>query len=229
VNRQTHCIYTEEDLREKFLALNLPLAKLEEMRSHLNKAAAIWKSAKRDPSDYCAPAKAKSALSKVERLAQQLNQAIIDLPHRARQSLEIELNMTVQRGIFDESGERHGLCLPFHLDDTTHIILGIEKVGFIVSDLGDLAQRGRTNYIGGQRVKGDYPLDLWVSNVSMAWINILGKRYTRDCTNNGQPISPAAIFTVFAFSKLSPETPSTTVLNAMKRNIAKNNRKATGK
>lgn len=65
----------------------------------------------------------------------------------------------------------------------------------------------------------DYPLRGWIRDMSYI-VQSTGCRFTRDVSDNGTPISPAALFCVAAYAVLSPSTPPSRVLNEMKRFIS---------
>ncbi len=65
----------------------------------------------------------------------------------------------------------------------------------------------------------NFPLKAWTRSMLFLCKATLGAPFTRDETQ-GQPVSRATIFCVKAFEVLSPETPKTLILSAMKGAIA---------
>lgn len=222
-------VYSEHELREQFEAQNLPLEKLDFVRNNLNRCAAIWKWQNGEPSDHSASSEVKAQLGRVGRLAHGLAQAIEDLPHQAKLALESQFSSLIQSQIGSENENPSALCIPLVDGGGEFVSLQADDIVSISSEIGNLTFEACDNYRAAQRTKRDYPLDIWIANIRRIWTDLSGRPYSRDATSDGQPVSPAAEFTVFAYSKLSPDTPPTKVLNAMKRNIAEVNRKVTGK
>lgn len=78
-------------------------------------------------------------------------------------------------------------------------------------------------YLNKPGRKPDPALETWMLCMRSLWVR-LGREFKRDVSETGQANSEAARFCVDAYNILSPDTPSTKVLNAMKKTISSHNR-----
>jgi hypothetical protein len=77
--------------------------------------------------------------------------------------------------------------------------------------------------------KEDDDLKFWLGHIRNLWVDFLNRRFTRDVTNEGQPISEAARFCVRACQLVDPKTPPSRILNEMKKIITEDRKTATGR
>lgn len=69
----------------------------------------------------------------------------------------------------------------------------------------------------------NFQLRKWIAQIRSFWVRDLERSFTRDFTNNSEPISEAARFCVEAYKIIKPATPNSEIQQAMKKHIAELN------
>lgn len=215
--------YSQTDLEELFAEFAIATEHHAETVRVLEHAAASWRRARPEPDDQVPPAKLKSSLGKVAKLADQLTEALSALPAQAAVNLEMEYirTETALAMTYGLSPNRKGVAIYIEEPDGTEfaVTLELHEISEIIAYLGEMAQRAADKPAGRTGAKRDEALRWWVLYMDRYWTRTLGRKFTRDVTSDGVPISEAARFCVSAFEKVCPDTPSSRVLNEMRHCI----------
>lgn len=215
--------YSQTDLEELFAEFDIATEHRAETVRVLEHAATSWRWSRPTPEDQVPPAKLKSSLGKVAKLSDQLNEALSALPAQATVNLEMEY-IRVDGALAFTYGlvpNRKGVAIYIEEPDGTEfaVTLELHEISEVIANLGDLARRSADKPAGRKGTKRDQQLRSWVSDIDMYWTKTLGRKFTRDVTSEGVPISEAARFCVSAFEKVCSDTPPSRVLNEMKHCI----------
>ncbi len=226
-------MYSDEVFDTLCTEFRIPSESQLEFRDALEGAAEVW-AYHVGRGDLSIPAASiKRDLEKVEKLAGRLYDSLNDLDYFCHERFAMK-DATLSHDICDGAQRsRYGHKLHRYTDsngDEVTILLEYQDLIDGVDILRQYASEALAE-IPPQRTgrKAVEPMRMWMTNIAATWSDLLGRPFTRDVHDNGEPISEAARFCVTAFAELDPKTPPETVLNAMKKTITAQRRKATGK
>lgn len=196
----------------------------DDLARFLEDAAAIYRWHQISPEAAIRPAMVKSSLKKVAKLSAQLTEALNGLPPRAEVTLAIEYAKSEDAALMASMGNQSkpkgaALYVPEPDGSETLVTLEMNEVLDVIGHLGRMAAQAADLPPGRIGTKRNDGLRMWVLNMERFWTKTLGRSFSRDATSAGEPVSAAARFCVAAFKPVSPDTPPSRVLNAMKISI----------
>jgi len=97
----------------------------------------------------------------------------------------------------------------------------------VISEMAFAAEAVFTKVHSGPQT--DFLLRRWIHNMRRVWTDGLGRNFTRRFTDDGKPLSPAAVLCVFAYRHLDPKTPPSLINSEMKKRIAEDRKNTDGK
>ena len=223
--------YREADLKKLISDFDIPHELCHELRPILEDSAAIWRWKNSNENSFKAPATTSAAIRRVAKKAGSLKDALEGLPDQAFVALNRAYEQATDRAALDESGVASGpaLSAPTEFGTDGRVYPDLEEITQLIAVLEKIAldvPLPSTTWKGPRKSSA---LGLWIANIAMFWTDTLSRDFTRDISDTGEPISPAARFCVEAFALLSPDTPTQTVLNAMKAHITSAKRKRLAK
>ncbi|KEP70708.1 hypothetical protein DL1_15595 [Thioclava dalianensis] len=195
-----------------------------EVRTRLEGAGDVWKRLGGGTTDSLRPGEIKKELQQVSKQAGKLYDRLkalsLDANHALMQSHE-----RIGQAAAPKDLEQGDLQYPFVAitegdPSPVAIALQAKDLSKIISGIRDVAEAAIDDQKTGRAgKKSDDALRLWITNIETIWIDILGRPFSRDVTDAGDPISEAARFCVEAFKPIDAALPSSRVLNAMKTRI----------
>lgn len=223
--------YRETDLEKLVAEYDIPKEHCESLGKFLEDIAAIWRWNKPKENGHNKPSNTAMALQRVSKKAGSLKDAIHSLSPDVLSALNFKFVSAMDHAAMIQDSNTPMPVLPVSMDDGSvePMILKLGEVTQLIAALEFIASSMKTQSTGWKGPRKDPALRLWIANVAKFWTNTLGRSFTRDVSDTGDPISPAARFCTEAFFHLSPETPPQTVLNAMKTHISSVNRKSLAK
>jgi hypothetical protein len=195
-----------------------------ELKKRLNEEAWIWHRNTRMTTPIAAPSQIRKELQDVHKQMCRLQSALSNLSPSARQAIQRAESNAERPAILEEL--RDQVKYPFvgypspdgsfgnvllSLDDLRELLDGF---GSLVSDTAE----GLSSRPAGRR--RDHATRIWVKNIAEIWTELLGRPFTRDVTDAGEPITEAARFCVDTFKALAPRAPQSRILTVMKEHIA---------
>tara|TARA_R110000850_G_scaffold88316_8_gene189729 strand:+ start:1426 stop:2121 length:696 start_codon:yes stop_codon:yes gene_type:complete len=218
--------YTSAFFERWFDELDVAPEQRQRISAAIDDAAATWNDRRADrvSAEYLKARKAElTALAQASRayggtLATlssaswaMMSMASDELNEIAPQAMSIASPEYVRRGqVSFEVNDGEGDKQILHLQTLQHVISHLASVA-------DFAAQERTKL--GKGPARDTPLETWIWSIANIWAQYLKRPFTRDLTSDGQPISLAARFCVEAYHCLDPLTPTSRVLNEMKKRI----------
>jgi hypothetical protein len=195
-----------------------------EMASLLEDAAAIWRWHGVKHSKRLTPAQTARSLDKAADQARKLCLTVTTLPEQAFGRLEVEIdnaqtNAATALIMRQPISGLPALTTPETDGETLGTILELSDILQMIAALERMAKDAAQLPSGNSGVKRDHALRMWIINIELFWVGTLGRVFSRDATSSGEPVSEASRFCVAAFKIVSPETPSSRVLNEMKHRI----------
>jgi hypothetical protein len=103
--------------------------------------------------------------------------------------------------------------------DIVRILGGFEVAAKVAVDRLPKRRRGQTR---------DLALRIWMINIERLWGQYTSSPFTRDETDTGEPITPAARFCVAAFHHIAPNYPTSRILWEMRHCIKRRNKPTGG-
>lgn len=217
-------IYTAEFLQDLFLEFDFDPAEQIIVQRELNNSAECWHGSLYDENPIEHAHDLQKKLGKISRLSDNLRAQIANIPQNTWTSL-FEYTEALQPDTVRLAFEGDGSS---YYDLVTHpahgswressIDLG-ELEGFLWS-LNQATSHMKTGLSFEKKFsRKDYKLHNWIRQIRTMWEQQLGRRFTRDALNSGEPVSEAARFCVKTYRVLDPETRHTRVLDAMKAYI----------
>lgn len=203
-------------------------------RKQLEDVAAIWRWQHSQTENPRSPSRDVKALGKVIKQTQKLQLALSALSDDAtsalrQTNLQYETQAIVSDNQYSDAGHKfyrytnQGGVETFLVDDVEDLIRAVSVLENVTSE----AKEGIGPIPDGRR--NDYAFSLWLSNIADMWTDQLGRPFTRDATEDGEPLSEAAQFCIAAFAYIEPSTSQIQILNEMRKHISKTRKKATGK
>lgn len=228
---QYRVTYREADLEKMITDFSIPNALRHDLGTLLEDSAAIWRWKNSTENSFKAPATTSAAIRRVAKKAGSLKEALEGLPDQAFVALNRAYEQATDRAALDESGVASGpaLSAPTEFGTDGRVYPDLEEITQLVAVLERIASDVPPPSATWKGPRKSSALGLWIANIAMFWTDTLSRDFTRDISDNGEPISPAARFCVEAFALLSPDTPTQTVLNAMKAHITSAKRKRLAK
>lgn len=216
--------YSQADLAALAQEFSIAPDKRAEMASLLEDAAAIWRWHGGDRSKPPTPAQIARSLNKAAAQARKLCLTVTTLPDQAFSRLEAVIdNAQADAATALIMGQKvsglPALTTPEMDSETLGALLGVPDILQMITTLERMAKNAAQSPAGNSGVKRDHALRMWIINIELFWVSTLGRVFSRDTTSSGEPVSEAARFCVAAFKIVSPETPSSRVLNEMKHRI----------
>ncbi len=205
-----------------------------EFRKQMEDVAAIWRFHQSQTENPRNPSRDKKALGKVIKQTQKLQLALSALSDDATSALHqtnrrYEMQAIVSDNQYSDIGHKF---YRYTNQDRVETIL-VDRIDDLIRAVSILenvtteAKEGMRPIPDGRR--NDYALSLWISNIADMWTNQLGRPFTRDATEGGDPLAEAAQFCIAAFEYIDPDTTPIRILNEMRKHISKSRKKATGK
>lgn len=228
--------YTAEQIEEFRLWLGLKSSHAIVLHNGLHNAALSWRLITSFPSSSTTVTDVSSELKRLASaagpLAATLAETGVATWHAMRDLSDIhnsDLYKSGIVGIADQSETTEAFQPAIYLQDIYgQTTVSIDDLRRCLAALAAMA--GSTRHTLPPATRGpqvDRPLLQWIYKVRQIFNHELKIPFTRDeCA--GVPISPAARVCVAAFSVLSPETPASRVLRAMKYEIAEHRKSITG-
>ncbi len=207
----------------------------KELQDRLEGAAKAWSwNDRRKDGEDQTPAKVKSELLNVSKVSQRLLTSLDQLGAVSTHELQRRYkspNPLVSIGILNGENKSNGhvLAIPNNDGSQGAITLQYEDVYTIIEALVGISANAADVRSGIKGVKRDEALRIWMINIEAIWTEVLNRKFSRDVTADGSPISEAACFCVASFQYISPETPQSRVLNEMKLCIQRTRKKGTGR
>jgi hypothetical protein len=233
-NQHDNQIYSDSvftNLSEQFA---IPKDQQTEVREGLADIAAIWRWGRSQTEHSRHPSRDKKALETVIKRTQKLQLALSRLSHDANAALrqtdfQPEMQAIVSDNKYSDAGHKF---YRYTNQDGVETIL-IDRVEDLIRSVSVLenvaseAKEGIRPVPDGRR--NDYALNLWISNIADMWTDQLGRPFTRDATESGDPLTEAAQFCIAAFAPIEPSTSPTRILNEMRKHNSQSRKKSTGK
>lgn len=194
----------------------------KEFSDVLEDAHSRWEWAQEMAAKKHKPSEIRLALVNVEKTALALKDVLATLPEVAIKEIDRISQTDYVRNL--ENPDYPSISLPalalrdpVASDSGSLIILDHEDWIQIAAALAITSKRALENVPHGKSGrKEEGALDYWIAIIAFYWTGTLNRKFSRDATDDGQPLSEAARFCVEAFSAVDPEVPQSRVLNAMK-------------
>lgn len=224
--------YSNDDVAHLCRIGGLHTDDLDGFREQLEDFAAVyrWEAAKYQ--DLPRSSDLKRELGAVRKRLTNLVQALGTLSEDARAELHLGFHDKARTdaarfatGTFGADGP--SLLLPYKEPDQA-LIVGFSDVERILGGMDqalDSVLEHLPNRAPGQT--RDFGLRLWIGNIKNFWERTTDAPFTRDATEAGEPITPAAIFCVEAFKMIEPDYPNSRILRELKDCIKRT--KSTGR
>ena len=227
--------YTADHIAVLATILGIGPAQHSQLATVLSHAVQTWERANDEPM-VKVPAKGRSAeLRKFAKIARDMQSALNDLSDAAWLSMHdgsdshnddhYESGIGTVAGNMDYGEAFHEPVV--RLIDYPylhHAIKGCELAQMmgLLSTTADAAASNLPDLRSGPL--SDRPLAAWMQSIAFM-VEDFGVPFKRDVAVDGSPVTAAARFCVAAYAVVSPITPSSRVLTAMKREITARNRK----
>ena len=227
--------YSKEDVAKLCQTFSLHPDDLDEFRNDLETSAAIYRWESKKYSDLPNRGVLTRDFTGLANAARRLGDMLENLPEETEDIFIGEIGRQTSREaalliggklqpddpallipVNLQGSNAMAICLDF--PDLKRIIRGLENTA--TSAIETLPKRRR----GQMR---NWGLRLWMTNMKMLWECTTDQPFTRDVTDAGDPITPAASFCVAAFHHIAPDYPQSRILREMKDCIQRS-RQATG-
>lgn len=96
---------------------------------------------------------------------------------------------------------------------------GLDDLAAILHDLSEIVGFGSSRFRQPKGPKRNYSLMNWLLSIASIWESNLGRRFTRHFHKNGEPISEAAILSLYAYQVLDPSIKPSDIDREMKEII----------
>jgi hypothetical protein len=213
--------YSVDDVTKLCKKLNFDEDQLALVRSELNSMASKWWSVVSLPANQVLAGELRVELERLERASRKLLKTMAetqngtwDAIHDASYVLRADRQ---ESGGEDVANHKRDDYEAAHVDapyDVTQFVAelkGIADASNVARQLQDPASAGRPR---------DIALDGWMQSAYALFRCKLGELFVRHVHEDGKPASHAAAFCVEAYHHLSPMTPTSLILNAMKYEIS---------
>lgn len=205
---------------------SIPPEKRLEAHKQLEDAAEIWQWHHTNSSRTTTPSTDRKSLIALAKDAERLRGSVQSLQLPARIHLEQSLTALELNSIFSTSTEPQApspvVRYPVQNNDCGILTFDSESIIELVAALEHAAvsaAKAIKPVPAGKR--RDHALRMWMINISRLWSGLLGRTFSRDVTNRGEPITAAAQFCIAAFAYFDTDTPPSRILNEMKLCIKK--------
>lgn len=205
-----------------------------DLTSQLNSAANTWLSMNADPLTAQSDGDTRKELLRIARALLKAKAELASISDTAWTVMHEASN--ILNSDHHTSGIENVAGPEWHIDEelrrSVRIIDNIETSSVsmnnlteslsILTELADVGAEAVLQPSSGPNV--DRALARWVYTMRQLVERTLHVPFTRDVALGNEPISPAACFCVNAFAIISPETPRSRVLNALKYEITEHNK-----
>lgn len=198
----------------------------------LERAAFGWDIRRTSPFQTLTEAQVANWTGKLSKEASKLQNLITSLPdevwfHLSHASGHLNRSLYEPR-IYMGAGQDEGKLIPTISGDHTTREASYEITNYVliealrtIANIAEITPHAYTSIKKGNRK--DFPLESWMMDALKIWTSMLGRKFSRDVSETGEPATAAAAFVVTAYNTLSPETPRSRVLNEMKKLITLQN------
>ncbi len=213
--------YSFEDAAVLCRTLNIHLDLAGFLHGQLDLMASHWWSVVSNPVNQVLAGELRNELEQLEKAARKLLKAMAETQngtwnaiHNAsdvlradRQESSGEDGADAKR---DDNGAAH-VGAPYGVTQFEAELKGIADASNVARQLQNSASAGRPS---------DIALEGWMRDAYALVHSKLGEPFVRHVHDDGEPSSFAAAFCVDAYHHLSPQTPTSLILNAMKKEIS---------
>ncbi|AFO89773.1 hypothetical protein D1822_00125 [Phaeobacter inhibens] len=215
--------YSDCDIQQLCEMAEAPLAAQPNLKTALEDVAANYRRMSGGEEFRPTNKETNRELLSIAKRAAQLAQQIEEMSHEAsvafeQQTIEDETQLLLGQPngpsliLPDEFGKGEASALILERNDTINVLRGIETAATRGSQRQSPRKSGRPFNMA---------LHVWMSNIAAIWGELSTLPFSRSVTDQNDPVSPAARFCALSFKRLSPKTPTSRVMLAMKDNISK--------
>ncbi|MEQ3748564.1 MAG: hypothetical protein ABNH26_04215 [Celeribacter sp.] len=213
--------YSDNDIQQLCEIAGAPSEVGPKLKTALEDVAANYRRMS-DSKELRATNKAKSReLSSIAKRAAQLARQIEGMSHEAHTAFERQITEDETKVLLGQStGPSLVLSDDVSGGETRALALEPRNIVNILRGIENTAARGTER--SSQRKSGrpfDMALNVWMSSISSIWDDFSTLPFSRYVTDQSDPVSPAARFCALAFKRLSPQTPTSRVMLAMKERV----------
>jgi hypothetical protein len=231
---------TLDPIRDWKLKADLPqhvsACKVQTSRQPRSMARAIYRWESEKHSDLSRSSVVSRDLQGLVRRIKRLDEGLENLPDGAVSELSKAIskcNMAYTAKIITDAlpDDAPSLTIPIYGGKGPLTALSLELSDFrqVLSGFENAAERALDAL--PKRLPGqsrDHGLRLWMHNIEDLWTRTTQVPFTRDQTQSGEPITPAAVFCVAAFLHVTPDYSKSRILGEMKDCIRTSRRRTGG-
>lgn len=215
--------YSDRDIQQLCGIAGAPLEAGPNLKTALEDVAANYRRMSGDRELRPTNKQSNRELSSIAKRAAQLAQKIADMSHEASAAFEKQITEDETKVLLGQSlGPSLLLLDEFRKTETYALALEPRDIINILRGIENAALRGTER--SSPRKSGrpfDMALHVWMNNIFAIWDDLSSLPFSRSVTDQNDPVSPAARFCALAFERLSPQTPASRVMLAMKDSISR--------